>query len=197
MRVSLFDFGVGNLHSLGKALSRLGATVTVVHGADGIVDADAIVLPGVGAFSAAASALATHRERIAEALRDGTPCLGICLGMQLLFDQSDEGHGHGIGAIPGTVRRLRSPRIPQMGWNDVDATGDPLFNGIPRFVAYYANSYVVEPDREEHVIAWSEYGGDRFPAAVRLGNTWGVQFHPEKSGGDGLSLVANFLEQVR
>jgi glutamine amidotransferase len=196
VRIAVFDFGVGNLHSLTKALARQGGAIEVVTDAGTINGADAIVFPGVGAFGAVARALDPHRDRIAERLRAGTPCLGICLGMQLLFDASDEGRGRGIGAIAGSVRKLRSPRIPHMGWNAVSSSDDPLFDGIDGLVAYFANSFVVRPDDEKHVIAWSEYGGDRFPAAVRSGNILGVQFHPEKSGTDGLRLIDNFLERI-
>jgi glutamine amidotransferase len=196
MRIAVFDFRVGNLHSLTKALARRGANVDVVTDANGMANADAIVLPGVGAFGAAARALEPHRGRIADRLRDGTPCLGICLGMQLLFEASDEGRGRGIGAIAGTVRRLRSSRIPHMGWNSVSANDDPLFDGIGSLMAYYANSFVVQPEDEAHVVAWSEYDGDRFPAVVRSRNVQGVQFHPEKSGADGLRLIDNFLKGI-
>jgi glutamine amidotransferase len=196
MRIAVFDFRVGNLHSLTKALARRGANVDVVTDANRMANADAIVLPGVGAFGAAARALEPHRGRIADRLRDGTPCLGICLGMQLLFEASDEGRGRGIGAIAGTVRRLRSSRIPHMGWNSVSANDDPLFDGIGSLMAYYANSFVVQPEDEAHVVAWSEYDGDRFPAVVRSRNVQGVQFHPEKSGADGLRLIDNFLKGI-
>lgn len=194
--IAVFDFGVGNLHSLTKALARHGARVTVVADSRQLEGVDAIVLPGVGAFGAAARALAPHRDRIATMLGDGTPCLGICLGMQLLFEESDEGRGRGIGALPGSVRRLRSRRVPHMGWNSVETNDDPLFAGIDSFVAYYANSFVVSPEREDLVIAWTEYDGDRFPAAVRAGSIQGVQFHPEKSGASGLQLIDRFLEQL-
>lgn len=197
MRIALFDFGVGNLHSLGKALARGGATIDTVTDAGTLDAADAIVLPGVGAFGAAAAALDGSRPRLLDSLRAGKPCLGICLGMQLLFDSSDEGAGRGIGAIPGSVRRLAASRIPHMGWNAVGSTSDPLFAGIPDLLAYFANSYIVTPADEGAVIAWCEYDGERFPAAVRSGRTWGVQFHPEKSGESGLRLIDNFLEQVR
>jgi len=195
-RVGLFDFGVGNLHSLTKAIARHGASVHIVDSVQGMQTADAIVLPGVGAFGAAAAALAPWREPIRTALQAGKPCLGICLGMQLLFDRSEEGGGNGIGVIGGTVRRLRARRVPHMGWNAVETSDDPLFRGLDQLVAYYANSFVVSPDRDNVVIAWSGYDGDRFPAAVREGSTWGVQFHPEKSGRDGLALIANFMEQL-
>jgi glutamine amidotransferase len=131
-----------------------------------------------------------------EALRAGKPCLGICLGMQLLFETSEEGLGAGLGVLSGHVRRVRAPRLPHMGWNQVIMADDPLFAGIDDMLAYYANSYVAQPTDETEVIGWTQYGTDRFPAAVRRGNVWGVQFHPEKSGAPGLRLIHNFLAQV-
>jgi len=196
MRVVVFDFGIGNLHSLGKALARRGAVVEVVREIFPAGPVDAFVFPGVGAFGAAAGALELHRDRIVEAVSGGTACLGICLGMQLLFDSSDEGEGRGLGLLRGRSRRLTASRVPQMGWNAVEVGPDPLFNGIPDLVAYYANSFVVEPEAAADVIGWSSHEGDRFPAAVRRDRTVGVQFHPEKSGVQGLQLLDNFLESL-
>ncbi len=194
MKVSLFDYGAGNLHSLGKALELGGATVEVTDEWDRALGADALVLPGVGAFGAAVRALGGAGPRVREALEDGLPCLGICLGMQLFFEESEESAGEGIGVLPGRVRRLEADRVPQMGWNDVDTTDDPLFEGARSPVAYYANSYVCTPRDLESVIAWSSYAGERFPAAVRKGRVWGVQFHPEKSSSPGLRMISNFLD---
>ena len=196
--VALLDYGAGNLHSLGKALERGGARVAVTADWDEALQADALVLPGVGAFSAAVEALPEDRERVRAALAGGLPCLGICLGMQLFFDGSDEGEGEGIGFIPGRVRRLDAPVVPHMGWNDIADGGDPLFAGEARGLAgYYAHSYRCDPVDEGVVIGWTEYGGSRIAAAVRKGRSWGVQFHPEKSSGPGLRLLANFLEEAR
>ena len=198
MRVALLDYGAGNLHSLGKALERGGAAVRVTPDWDEALASDALVLPGVGAFDAAVEALPDDPSRVREALRAGLPCLGICLGMQLLFDSSEEGEGTGIGIVPGRVRRLRARVVPQMGWNDVETAEDPLFAGEARdLVAYFAHSYVCEPEDAGAVVGWSDYDGHRFAAAVRSGATWGVQFHPEKSSTAGLRLVANFLEAAR
>jgi glutamine amidotransferase len=196
MNVALFDYGAGNLHSLGKAMERLGAKVHVTASWDEALSFDALVLPGVGAFGAAVEALGDQTERVRAALQAGLPCLGICLGMQLLFESSEEGEGTGIGIIPGTVRKLEARVVPQMGWNDVEANNDPIFEGTGPLVAYYANSYVCEPMVPEVVIGWSTYDGLRFPAAVRTDRTWGVQFHPEKSSGPGLRLIENFLAEV-
>ena len=194
MNVALFDYGVGNLHSLGKALEGGGARVTVTRDWAQALGADALVLPGVGAFSAAVEALPTDPTAIRDALAAGLPCLGICLGMQILFDESAEGEGRGIGFIPGRVRRLVADVVPQMGWNEVEAAPDPLFQGLDGLTAYYANSYVCEPDDEGAVLARTEYENESIVAAVRRGNTWGVQFHPEKSSSPGRRLVENFLK---
>ena len=193
-RVAILDYGCGNLHSLAKALRAGGAAVEVAADAAIAAAADAIVLPGVGAFGAAAARLGDGGA-LRDALDAGRPCLGICLGMQLLFAASEEGPGAGLDALPGRVRKLRSRRLPHMGWNDVVAVrADPLLAGVEPLVAYFAHSFVAAPADDADVVAWSEHGGDRFPAIVRRGDTWGVQFHPEKSGGAGLRLLRNFLE---
>ncbi|MCA9737341.1 MAG: imidazole glycerol phosphate synthase subunit HisH [Gemmatimonadota bacterium] len=197
MKVALFDYGAGNLHSLAKALARFGADVRVTSDWSAALDGDALVLPGVGSFQAAVRSLPADPTPVRAALAGGHPCLGICLGMQLLFEQSEEGEGIGLGLVPGRVRRLRSPVVPQMGWNDVETGPDPLFAVDAPLIAYYANSFVCEPADPSHVIAWSEYEGDRFAAAVRAAHTWGVQFHPEKSSRPGLALIERFLETVR
>ena len=197
MNIAVVDYGTGNLHSLVKALELSGAHVWVEAELTRALGADAIVLPGVGAFGAAATQLAPAIPALHQAIAQGKPCLGICLGMQLLFEGSEEGAGSGLSALNGTTRRLTGRRVPHMGWNDVEMMDDPLFSGLPHLIAYYANSYVVQPTDESEVIAWSRYGGDRFPAAVRRDSVWGVQFHPEKSGQAGLHLLANFVEQVR
>jgi imidazole glycerol-phosphate synthase subunit HisH len=196
MNIGVVDYGTGNLHSLVKALENSGAQVWVEADLTRAVGADAIVLPGVGAFGAASAQLAQGVPALHGAISQGKPCLGICLGMQLLFDSSEEGPGTGLSALNGSIRRLTGRRVPHMGWNDVEMIDDPLFAGMSQFVAYYANSYVVAPEDESEVIGWSRYGGDRFPAAVRRDNIWGVQFHPEKSGAAGLQLLGNFVAQV-
>lgn len=197
MNVALFDYGAGNLHSLGKALEAEGVGVTVTDDWNRALALDALVLPGVGAFGQAAASLPADRGVIREALEGGMPCLGICLGMQLLFEGSDESVGDGIGVVPGRVARIDAPVVPQMGWNDVDTTDDPLFAGLDDVVAYYANSFVCVPEDPDHAIAWSEYGGARYAAAVRRERTWGVQFHPEKSSSAGRRIVANWVRLAR
>jgi len=194
--VALFDYGAGNLHSLAKGLEVGGARVRITPDWDTALDADALVLPGVGSFGAAVRSLKGAESRVRGALEEGLPCLGICLGMQLLFEWSEEGKGTGIGVFTGGVTRLQAKTVPQMGWNDVAVTADPLFEGLSGLTAYYANSYICAPSDLEGVIATSKYEDTTFPAAVRKGRTWGVQFHPEKSSAQGLTLLRNFLDEA-
>ncbi len=198
MRVTIFDYGAGNLHSLAKAIEAGGVDVRVETDPErAVMETDALVLPGVGAFGAAAERLAPGRSAMRDAVAGGLPAVGICLGMQLLFDASDEGDGAGLGLIPGRVTRLRAERVPQIGWNTVDDAHDPLFDAAPLPIAYYANSFVCRPEDSSSVIAWSEHEGDRFPAAVRAGAAVGLQFHPEKSSSDGVRLLHAFLDEAR
>ena len=193
MRVTLFDYGAGNLHSLAKALVIPGVEIAIETDPVRALATDALVLPGVGAFALAAARLAPGRVAMRDAIASGVPTLGICLGMQLLFDGSEEGPGDGLGIVPGMVRRLRATRVPQIGWNAVEALGDPLFARAPLATAYYANSFVCRPEDPGVVIAWSEHEGDRFAAAVRAGSAVGVQFHPEKSSAAGVAFVRAFV----
>ncbi len=195
--IALFDYGAGNLHSLGKALEAAGATVEVTDDWADALSRDALVLPGVGAFGQAASALPDDRRPLLDALGGGLPCLGICLGMQLLFEASEESEGDGIGLIAGDVRLLEAEIVPQMGWNDVETSDDPIFDGVGELVAYYANSYVCVPAQEEDAIAWSEYDGIRFASGARTANVWGLQFHPEKSSTAGRHIISNFVRLAR
>jgi glutamine amidotransferase len=205
LRVGLFDYGAGNLHSLAKALAApdasgsAGAGVEVVVSDDpvGVLDADALVLPGVGAFAPAAARLAPGRTGMRDALAAGLPAIGICLGMQLLLDESEEGPGQGLGVIPGRVTRLQARQVPQIGWNAIEAASDPLFAHAPLDTVYYANGFVCRPTDASVVVAWSQHEGDRFPAVVRAGNVVGVQFHPEKSSAPGLRFLRTFLDTVR
>ena len=203
MRITLFDYGAGNLHSLAKALAAPDAEVRIEEDPSRAVDTDALVLPGVGAFAAAAARLAPVRETVRDAVRAGLPTLGICLGMQLLLDGREEGAGEGLGLVPGTVRRLRARRVPQIGWNEVErdandgSTHEPLLDAAPVGVAYYANSFVCEPLEPRCVTAWSTHEDDRFAAAVRAGSAVGVQFHPEKSSDAGVRFVRAFVASVR
>lgn len=196
MRVTLFDYGAGNLHSLAKALQGEERAVRLTTDSRDAIRTDVLVLPGVGAFEPAARTLATGRVAMRDAIRDGLPCLGICLGMQLMFDASDEGTGQGLGVFPGRVEKLIATRLPQIGWNSIDDARDPLFIEAGLDTAYFANSFVCRPDDVAIITAWSTHESDRFPAAVGHGNTVGVQFHPEKSSAPGLRFVHRFLESI-
>jgi imidazole glycerol-phosphate synthase subunit HisH len=199
--VALLDYGVGNLHSAAKALDRAGADVRVVPAVADADGAAALVVPGVGAYGACLAGLdrAGGPEAVAGWLAGGRPLLGICVGMQLAFEGSDEGPvSGGIGAVPGTVRRLTGPvKVPHIGWNEVAPRQDSrLFAGLPagtRF--YFVHSYAPEAGGAA-VAAVCDYGGP-FAAAVERGNLFGTQFHPEKSGAAGLALLANFVAQAR
>ena len=197
LRVTVFDYGAGNLHSLVKALATPQSIVRVeTDAARAVESTDALVLPGVGAFSPAADRLASGRAVMRDALLGGLPCLGICLGMQLLFESSDEGPGHGLAIFPGRVTRLQSLRLPQIGWNSLDDVTEPLVVSAGLDVAYYANSYACRPTESAppRVVAWSTHEGDRYPAVVRRGTVVGTQFHPEKSSAAGVRFVHAFLE---
>ncbi len=199
--IAVVDYGIGNLRSAEKALQHLGADVVLTSDVRAIETADAVVLPGVGAFGACMSSLRAHGlEGVTRsAATDGRPFLGICIGMQMLFDGSDETPDvTGLGVVPGRVTLLpRSVRLPQMGWNTLTITpGSRLGAGLPDPAwLYFVHSYAPEPDDGEVVAAWCEYGR-RFPAAIELGPVWATQFHPEKSGDVGLSMLGNFVRAV-
>jgi imidazole glycerol-phosphate synthase subunit HisH len=188
MKATLFDYGAGNLHSLGRALSRLGLTVDV--STDATAKTDLLVLPGVGAFGLAADRLAPARQSLRTALAAGQPLLGICLGMQLLFDASEEDGltpGRGLSVLDGTVTRLKTRRVPHIGWSRLEGDGHAM---------YFAHSFACRPVDASVVTAWARHHDERFPAAVRHGRIAGVQFHPEKSSGDGLALLEALVREV-
>jgi glutamine amidotransferase len=194
--VTLFDYGAGNIHSLAKALATApGMEVRVQEDPVRSLDTDVLVLPGVGAFGAAATRLEPGREAIRRALDAGLPCLGICLGMQLLFDASDEGEGRGLGIFRGRVTKLNTQRVPHIGWNSVEE--DTALKRAKLGSVYYAHSFACRAEEPDVVVGWTTHEGDRFPAAVRRGRVLGVQFHPEKSSAAGVRFVQAFLEEVR
>jgi glutamine amidotransferase len=197
--IQIVDYGMGNLRSVQKAFEKLGHAATICDQAQQLEDADKLVLPGVGAFR---DAIAELRRRdlvapIVDHLARGKPFLGICLGLQLLFDVSfEDGEWPGLGILPGQVVRFRDQpdlKIPHMGWNRIEKQGEPpLFRGIPPDAHFYfVHSYHVVPHDRRVVIAESDHGG-RFVAAIGRDNLWATQFHPEKSQKHGLQLLANF-----
>lgn len=203
--IAVVDYGIGNLHSAHKALVMVGAQACLTSDAAEIAAADAVVLPGVGAFGACMSALADHglTEPVRAAATSGRPFLGICVGMQMLFEGSEENpEVPGLGVIAGRVRRIpEGVKRPQMQWNrlqlDRGADGaDPLFAGLGNEPwVYFVHSYQGVPQDESVVVARCEYGG-MLNAAFRRGAVFATQFHPEKSGPTGLGLLANFVASV-
>ena len=198
-RIAVVDYGIGNLRSAEKALQHLGAGAMLTSDVDAIERAHAVVLPGVGAFGACMDALRASGLEAAtkRAAADGRPFLGICIGMQMLFDGSDESpEVAGLGVIPGRVTRLpRTVRLPQMGWNTLDVVaGSHLAAHLPDPAwLYFVHSFAPEPLDASVVAAWCDYGR-RFAAAIERGPVWATQFHPEKSGSVGLRMLQNFVE---
>ena len=199
MTVALVDYGMGNRRSVEKALEHVGARVARTADRETIAGADAIVLPGVGAFPEAMRRL--HGLGLVELLREradaGVPVLGICLGMQLLFASSTEHEGaEGLGLLAGTVTRLEAPglKIPHIGWNEVTfSRPSALTDGLgERRAFYHVHTFACRPADEADVVGRGEYG-ERFVSIVARGNVMGAQFHPEKSSLDGLALLRNFV----
>jgi glutamine amidotransferase len=199
--IAVLDYGIGNLRSAEKALVHLGAEVCVVTEPSQATGAQGIVLPGVGSFGACVRALrASHLDKVAlAAISQEVPFLGVCVGYQMLFDHSSESpEEKGLGVFGGTVRKIRGEvRLPQMQWNIVERTtvASKMFPAaIDRAWMYFVHSYVPEPDdrTQAHVVGRAEYG-EMLAVAIEAGNTWGVQFHPEKSGRDGLALLDRFV----
>ncbi len=202
--LGLIDYGSGNLRSVGKALSKIGARVELLAAPERLAAMDAVVLPGVGAFGDCAGQLRARGlwEPLADWLRADRPFLGVCLGYQLLFDSSEETPGvAGFGRFAGAVRRFHAPglKVPQIGWNALrfQPAAARLQRGLEDGThVYFVHSYHPVPEQPTIVAATADYGGP-FAAAVEQGNTFGVQFHPEKSQDAGLAMLGNFVDAVR
>jgi imidazole glycerol-phosphate synthase subunit HisH len=206
-RFVVVDYGAGNLVSIEQALTRVGATVTVARDPAQLEGADALVVPGVGAAAPAMERLAAAglMEPILGWIADGRPYVGICLGLQLLFDGSDEDGATTLGVIAGRTTLLRNaPTLPHIGWNQVERIRNhPLFAGIaPGADFYFVHSYAGAPEGDEAggdertILARTSHGSS-FVSAIARDNVLGVQFHPERSGTDGLRLLGNLVELVR
>lgn len=198
-RVVVVDSGSGNLRSVERALLEVGAEPVLSGDAEVVAAADRLCVPGQGAFGDCVTALREHGlgEAIRQVIDRGNPYFGICLGMQLLFDGSDESPGAaGFGLLPGHVKRFDPSvgKVPHMGWNTVSiAKPDALFDGIAdKSYFYFIHSYYVDLEREEHLALRADYGSG-FTAAVRKDNVFACQFHPEKSQGAGLKLLSNWM----
>lgn len=197
--IAVIDYGAGNLRSIRRALEAAGAHVSVTSDPLEVRRADAVVFPGVGAAGAAMDRL--HALGLVATIGDvvgtGRPFLGICLGMQLLFEHQEEGNTRGLGLLRGRVHSLSSDvKSPQIGWNRAlwlqNAAG---YQAYDEEDFYFVHSYVIEPDDPADIVAVTRYGG-LFPSVVRNGHVWGTQFHPEKSGPAGLRLVAGWVDAV-
>jgi glutamine amidotransferase len=206
-RVVVLDYGIGNVHSALKALEYAGAEVELTADPNKVHDADGLVVPGVGAFAAVMEALKKVKapELIDRRLAGGKPVLGICVGLQVMFEKGLEHdlETEGLGQWPGVVAKLESPKLPHMGWNNVFAAeGSKLFSGIEKELFYFVHSYAakdfslqVELPFIAPKVTFAEYG-EKFVAAVENGPLTGVQFHPEKSGEAGISLLRNWLGTI-
>jgi glutamine amidotransferase len=200
--IAVLDYGIGNLRSAQKALQKVGADARLTNDAGLVRDAHAVVLPGVGAFGACMTALRESglESLVHERIDGGKPFLGICVGMQMLFDDSEENPGaKGLGVISGTVRYLPDAvKRPQMQWNHVHITRlDPMFANLPAEPwMYFVHSLHPVPLDESCIVATTDYGC-AVTAAVRKDNVFAVQFHPEKSAVDGLALLGNFVDAAR
>lgn len=207
--IAIVDYGIGNLRSVEKAFAAVGAHAQLVNDPAAARQADALVVPGVGAFGSCAAGLRAQgfEPVVLEAVQSGKPLLGICVGMQLLFENSDEMGWHaGLSLLRGQVRRFPAAmtdannlrlKVPQIGWNQLWHDGsDPLLTGVPSgSFAYFVHSYYCEAADPADVLAVTDYGF-RYSSIVRRGNLWGVQFHPEKSHAVGLQILRNFAALV-
>ncbi len=196
--IYIVDYDAGNLRSVQKALEKVGGNAEVTDNSEKILSGDKVVFPGVGAFGNAVQALEKRglRNTLVEYINSGRPFLGICLGMQLLFEQSEENPGvQGLSVLKGTVKRfLFDIKVPHLGWNVLNQKKETvLWNSIPKdSYFYFAHSYYISPDDKDIVIGESDYNG-AYPVAVQYKNVMGLQFHPEKSQKNGLQILQNFV----
>lgn len=203
--IAVIDYDMGNLHSACKGIEKAGAVPLITDSAADLKAVDAVILPGVGAFDPAIQHLRSRDliQPIKDVIASGKPFLGICLGLQILLDESEEGREPGLGVIPGVVRRFRpepSITIPQMGWNQLDLTQpeSPLWVDLPtRPWVYFVHSYYADPADPSVRAATVTHGTQVITAAIARDNLMAVQFHPEKSSTVGLKILANFVHAVR
>ncbi|MDJ0573086.1 MAG: imidazole glycerol phosphate synthase subunit HisH [Pleurocapsa sp. MO_192.B19] len=205
VNVAVIDYEMGNLHSACKGLEKAGAIPQITSSPQEILAADAVVLPGVGAFDPAMQHIRERNleEPIKKAIASGKPFLGICLGLQILFDGSAEGTERGLGVIPGIVRRFKSEpniTIPQMGWNQLELIQSQLtlWQDLPRDpYVYFVHSFYVDPVDKSVDAATVTHGSQTVTAAIARDNLLAVQFHPEKSSDNGLQILSNFVTMVK
>ena len=203
--IAIVDYDMGNLHSVGKGLEKAGATPKITDSPRQLAQADAVVLPGVGSFDPAVQQLRLRglEAPIKKVIASGKPFLGICLGLQILFESSEEGKEPGLGIVAGKVRRFASEPgmiIPHMGWNQLEMTQPEcaLWQQLPSQTwAYFVHSYYVAPIEPQVCAATVTHGNQTVTAAIAQNNLMAVQFHPEKSSNTGLQILSNFVAQVR
>jgi imidazole glycerol-phosphate synthase subunit HisH len=202
--IAVIDYDMGNLHSVCKGLENAGATAKITDVPGEIEQADAVLLPGVGSFDPAIQHLRSRDlvSPVKDAIASGKPFLGVCLGLQILFDSSEEGKEPGLGIIPGVVRRFKSEpglTIPHIGWNRLDLTQPevPLWQHLQHQPwLYFVHSYYVDPIDSAVTAATVTHGSQTVTAAIARDNLIAVQFHPEKSSTAGLQMLANFVQQI-
>jgi len=197
--VAIFDYGVGNLFSLECALKKVGLTPSIISSPSQCKPVDALVLPGVGNFATASRNLEPLKPEILNAVKEGVPLLGICLGMQLLFTESEESEGHGLSLFQGkNVKLPKSVKVPHMGWNTLSMVKQSdLLEGLQEEAfAYFVHSYYPDPLNEDIIMAKTTYGVP-FASAIAKRNLYGTQFHPEKSGETGTVILKNFAKIVK
>lgn len=205
MKIAIIDYGMGNLFSVEQAVLRLGCDVVVSANAEELLAADALILPGVGAFADSIKCLeeSSLKAVVEKAVELEKPLLGICLGMQLLFESSEENGQHkGLGIFKGHIKRFddSKARVPHMGWNDLN------FENVPEWLnpaqltdayVYFVHSYFASDLDENELVAYADYAGERVPGIVKKGSVTGMQFHPEKSGSCGMALLEGWLNEVK
>lgn len=199
VRIAIFDYGSGNLFSLKAALERQGAQVEIITKLENLDRFDGLVLPGVGNFDPAIKSIKDYQKNLEKAIESGMPMLGICLGMEMLFNRSEEGKLKGLSILDGDVVMLpKKVKIPHMGWNNLKIVGESkLLHGLKDNAwVYFVHSYRTRPKNKKIVVANSEYGAE-FPAAIEQKNLFGTQFHPEKSGDVGAIMLKNFLHECQ
>lgn len=199
--IAVINYGLGNLHSVHKAIKFVGGIAEVTEDPDSILMADKVVLPGVGAFEDGMKGLQARGldDTVKEIVRQGKPLLGICLGMQLFFEESEEhGQHEGLGLLKGKVKAFQQPgiKVPQIGWNQLEIVNpSPIMKGIPQeSYLYFNHGYYCDPEYQTDTLTVTNYG-IQFSSSVQRENLFGVQFHPEKSQRIGLSIMKNFVEQ--
>ena len=200
-RVTVVNYGVGNIRSVKRGLEKSGAKVLITDNSKEIAESDAVVLPGVGAFAPAVKNMAPLADVLKESVKDGKPLFGICLGLQLLFTTSSEGGSltSGLDFISGDIIKLpESVKTPQMGWNTVDIVkSHPMLERVPnRSYVYFVHTYIPKPSEPDVILATTEYGV-KFPSIIGRNNLFATQFHPEKSSKIGLTILENFVKTLK